>query len=287
MAMMQTAKGSGILIAFPVVLSLSAGCFWVTTKHEGQKLRQDVAGLEQRVQTKESDFESKITRLEEVLEEATKVLRRNSADLGADFETIKDQVRVIEGLITAAKKYTDDVRKEVAALQKSVDNDREVLAKRLASMEQRLADLEKRANTPPPKPKTPGEIYAEGKAAFDGRDYATARKAFKLMVVRYPGHDRADDSQYYRGEAYFREKNYDSAIREFQQVFDKFATSALADDALFRAGEAAQRLRRCTEARAYFGLLRQKYPDSSLAKKAKAKDREIKRNAKNKRKCLS
>ena len=54
-----------------------------------------------------------------------------------------------------------------------------------------------------------------------------------------------------------------------------------------RAGEVAESLKWCTDARAYFGLLRQKYPKSSLARKAKAKDRTLKKNARNKKKCQS
>lgn len=272
------------LFLLAIALALS-GCFWVTTKAEGKEIRKDIKVLNERVATKEDTLESKIAKLEEVLEEATKVLRRNSADLGANFEDLSKDVRNMQGLITAAKRYTDEVREEVAAMKKAAENDRQVLAKRLESIEQRLDGLEKKATED--SPETANELYDKGKAAFDSGDYATTHTMFKKLILRFPGHDRADDAQYFRGEAYFREKDYDGAIREFQKVYDKYETSPLADDALFRAGEAAELLRRCSEARAYFGLLRQKYPKSSLTKKAQAKDKTLKSAAKDKKKCTS
>jgi len=285
MAMTHMRRTYLLLLAGALWL-LPSGCFWFTTKHEGQKLRKEVDSLDQRIETKEGDLQSKIAELEKVLAEATKVLRRNSADLGADFETQKQELRRLDGMITDARTYADEVKAQVEAQEKAAQNDREVMDKRLASLEERLAALEEAAKAPP-TPKSADELYREGKAAFDAGDFSAAHTLFKQLVARYPGHDRADDGQYYRGEAYFKAKEYDSAIREFQKVVDKFSTSPLADDALYRAGEAAQNLKRCSEARAYFGLLRQKYSSSSLAKKAKDKDAQLKRDARDKKKCSS
>lgn len=277
-------KPSTALLTVLVAVA-GSGCFWTTTKHEGKMMRQDIDRLEKRVEIKEDNLKTKITKLEEVLEEATKVLKRNSADLGADFESLSADVRTMQGLVTEAQRYANEVRQEAAQLKDSITNDREVLAKRLESMEQRLAALEQQASQPTAEKAS--ELWDQGKAAFDSREYDKARTLFKKLVLRFPGHDRADDGQYYMGESYFLEQDHDGAIRELQKVFDKFDQSALADDALFRAGEAAQILRRCSEARAYFGLLRQKYPRSPLVKKSKDKDQELKRDAKNKKKCAS
>ncbi len=285
MAMTQIPQTCRLLL-MTLALSLSTGCFWFTTKHEGKQLRTDVKRLDKRVTSKETDLETKIKQLQSVLDEATRMLRRNSADLGADFETIKQQMRTVDGLIAAAKLATEDVGKQVQTLKQSMDNDREVMAKRLESMEQRLMTLETEAKKKP-RATSPGELYASAKTAFDSGEYDKARKLFKQMVIRFPGHSRADDSQYYRGEAFYKNKQYDDAIRELQKVFDKYRKSSFADDALYRAGEAAQKLKRCSEARAYFGLLRQSFPSSSLLKKAKAKDKELRKNSKKKRKCTS
>ena len=139
----------------------------------------------------------------------------------------------------------------------------------------------------PSQIKSPAALYDEGMTAFRANDYAKARELFRKLVIKYPGHERADDAQYKRGEAYYVQADYKSAVQEYQAVFDKFKTSPLADDALFRAGQAAQKLKWCTDARAYFGLLRQRYPKSSMVKKAKKRDAILKKNAKNRKYCQS
>ena len=65
-------------------LTLSAGCFWATTKSEGEVLREDVASINERLSAKERSLEEQITQLQKVLEDSAKLLKLNSADLGAD-----------------------------------------------------------------------------------------------------------------------------------------------------------------------------------------------------------
>ena len=69
----------------------ATGCFWVTTKSEGKALRHDIDGLDNRVAAKETEIGGKVTELQSTLDEAAKVLKRNSADLGADVERIDDE----------------------------------------------------------------------------------------------------------------------------------------------------------------------------------------------------
>lgn len=270
--------------ALAVVLAAQlGGCFWTTTKSEGKALRKDVDALGSRVDTKEKDLTAQLEKLQAILDEATKVLKRNSADIGADVQSMQDELRTTRGLITAAKTYTDEVKAGVDRLTARVD-----------TIEARLAVLEKGGvattgggGTPTTNGANPDDLWATGRAAFEASKWDEAREAFKKLVVQFPNHDRADDAQYFRAEAYFTQKNFDDAIREYQKVYDKYPASALADDALFRAGESAEQLKNCTEARAYFGLLKQKYSSSNLVKKSDEKDKALKAAAKNKSKCTS
>jgi tol-pal system protein YbgF len=261
-------------LAAVLCASLAPGCFWATTKSEGKALRKDVDSLDARVAKKEGDLDGKVEQLKAVLDEATKLLKRNSAGLGADVQAMQDEQRVLRGLVTAAKTYADEIK---SAVDSHTD--------RLTLLEQRIAALEGKAATPPPA--SADELWNQGRTAFEAGRHEEAREVFQRLAVQFPQHERADDAQYFRGESHYGQKDYEAAIREYQKVFDKYADSALADDALFRAGEAAQLLKNCTEARAYFGLLRQKYPKSTLVKKAGDKDKDIKADAKNKAKCAS
>lgn len=264
-------------------LSLCAalgGCFWVTTKSEGEGLRKDVNALQARVDTKEKDLSGEVDQLKQTLDEAAKVLKRNSADIGADVQSLQDDMRNVRGLVTASKTYTDEIKANVDKLNAQ-----------LAALDARVAALEKIAGGGGGGGGTLGanadDLWATGKAAFEAQRWDEARDNFKKLVVGFPDHPRASQAQYFRAEAYFQQKQYDSAIGEYQKVVDKYATSDLADDALFREGESAEALKNCTEARAYFGLLGQKFPKSNLVKKAEEKDKQLKKDAKNKAKCSS
>ena len=263
----------------------SAGCFWVTTKSEGKKLRTEVDDLGTRLSKKEENLDDKIKRLQDVLDEATKLLTRNSADLGAEMESLRSSYREMTGLVTEANRYANEVRQEIAALKEFHEAQSEQLEERLAQIEKRLAAVEKAASDPTPE--SAADLFAVGTAAYDNGEFPKARDMFQKLVTKYPGHTKAASAQYYRGESYYAEKDFDAAIGEYQIVFDKYDDSSLADDAMYRAGEAAVELKRCAEARAYFGLLRKKFPKSPLAKKALDQDTIIKKNLDKKAKCSS
>ncbi len=271
--MVNINKLGGIAI---VILALqSSACFWVTTKHEGKTLRSDVNRIDKVVQNQEAALGTSVGKLKQTLDEASKLLARNSADLGAQFDELEQESSRLTGLVMEAKRYTDEVYSQSQRLEK-----------RMEVLEARLAELEGRTVAPSPS-QSPAALYKEGMTAFKANDYSKARELFRKLVIKYPGHERADDAQYKRGEAYFVQADFKSAVQEYQAVFDKFKTSSLADDALFRAGEAAEKLKWCTDARAYFGLLRQRYPKSSMVKKAKKHDASLKKNAKNSKFCQS
>lgn len=265
---------------FPLLLLGLSGCFWATTKSEGKALRKDVDDLEVRVAKKEEDVAGRLVELKRVLDEATKILKRNSADIGADVEALRNDIRVSTGLVSTAKNMLDEMKAEQEKIKAATDE-------RLLALEARLAVLETGKTPGGAAAGNPDELWSQATAFFGNKKWNEARDAFKKLSLNFPNHDRADDAQYFRGETYFQEASYDAAIGEYQKVWEKFEQSALADDALFRAGEAAEKLKNCTEARAYFGALKQKYPQSTLLKKAETKDKELKAAAKNKSKCTS
>jgi TolA-binding protein len=259
---------------FAAALAVS-GCFWTTTKSEGQAMRRDIDTLQSKISDKEKVLDGQIGELKQVLDDATKILKRNSADLGADVDKLRDDIRVATGLVTA-------VGNEMATLREQVAKDSE----RIAAMDARLGALEAKAPNPA-NPGTPDEIWTLGKTAFEAQRWVEAHDLFKKLVVSFPTHVRAPDAQYFRAEALLKKGDVDGAIGEYQKLVDKYGDSQLADDALYRAGEAAYSLKNCTEARAYYGLLKQKYAKSTLIKQAEAKDKEIKGALKNKAKCTS
>lgn len=253
------------------VILASTGCFWATTKHEGKKMREDIDRIDAQLK---SSVQDKVVELQKVLDEATKLLTRNSADIGAEVDELEREGSELRGLVMEAKRLTDGV---VASVKEQ--------SERIDALEKRLGELETRVNSEPPK--SPDQMFAEAKVVFDSKNYARAADMFKEIVVRYSTSDIAPEAQYYRGEAAFRSEDFKSAIGEFQKVFDKYPDSRRADEALFRAGESAEGLKWCTDARAYYGVLVQRYPKSSLVARAKKKITDIAKIARDKKKCAS
>lgn len=276
---MALSGARGPRLAAVLAAASLGGCFWVTTKSEGEALRRDLRGLDERLAAKEGELATQITELQRVLDEATKLLKRNSADLGLEVEGLRAELRTSNGVAAALQLALDEVKAQNAKLEA-----------RLAALEPRLATLEAKGGTPAVPttgPATADSLWNTGKVAFEAGRFDEARTAFGQLVRDFPNSDRADDALYFRGIAFFRDGKHDDAIREYQRVFEKFATSTLADDALFRAGEAATALKNCSEARAYYGLLQQKYPSSNLVKEAKANEKSLAADLKNKAKCTS
>ena len=274
---MRFVRGGLFRISFAALLAAAPGCFWVTTKSEGDTLRSNIKDLDTRVATKEKQFDGKVEELQKVLDDATRLLKRNSADLGADVDQLRNDVRIANGLVSA-------INNQMAELKAALEAQKKDSETRLAALEARLGSVE---SGKPTASTSAEDLWKLGSAAFDAQRYNDALDLFKRLLATYPTHDRADDAQYFRGQSYTNLKDWDSAIREYQRLFEKYPDSALADDGLYFAALAAETLKNCSEARTYLGLVKQKFPKSNVAKISEDADKRIKGGLKNKAKCSS
>lgn len=258
-----------------LLLASLSGCFWATTKSEGQAMRKDITSLQGRIDSKEKELNTQITQLQSVLDEATKVLKRNSADLGADVDSLRSDIRQANGLVTA-------VNNSINELKLAYDKYRKENDARLDGLEQRLAQLE---SGKPSANSGPDDLWKLGTQAFEAARWNDAIDIYKRLVAGFPTHARADDAQYFRAQAYGKMSDWDKAIGAYQQLVEKYPDSDLADDGLYFASLAAQTLKNCTEARTYLNILKTKYPKSNVAKQGTDLDAVIKKDLKNKTKC--
>jgi TolA-binding protein len=253
------------------------GCFWVTTKSEGDTLRKDITLVKSRLDAKEKTLDGQINELQKVLENATGLLKRNSADLGTEVESLRSELRAANGLVTTINNSINELKAAYDAYRKSTDA-------RLDGIEQRIVQIESgKANAS----SSPEELWKLGTAAFEAARYNEAVEVLKRLSQTYPTHERADDAVYFRGQSYTNLKDWDHAIGVYQQLYDKYPDSALADDGLYFAAVAAQQLKNCTEARTYVGIIKQKYAKSNVTKQADDLEKTLKKDAKNKAKCTS
>ena len=236
-----------------------------------------MTSLQSNLGTKQQELDTQIAQLKQVLDEATKVLKRNSADLGADVDGLRADIRTANGLVTAINNSISELKTGFEKYRK--DNDT-----RLDQLEQRVAQIE---SGKPTASSSPDDLWKLGSQAFDAGRYNDALDIFKRLVQTYPTHARAAGAQYFRGQSYTNLKDWDKAIGAYQTLVEKYPDSDLADDGLYFAALAAQQLKNCTEARTYLGLIKQKYPKSNVLKQADDLDKALKKDLKNKAKCSS
>lgn len=263
---------------------LSSGCFWATTKHEGEVMQGQIAALDKRVATQEETLSGRVKQLDDSIDQATKMLARNGADIGTKVDGFSDELARFAGRLEMLQRTIDAARSELA----QVKQDQTSLSGRLESIEKQLGIVPGQ----PGEPSTP--VTVDKTALFDGAlqklqngKFADARREFRLFVQAFGQDEKADDAAFYVGETFFREKDYEKAIAEYQRVIDTWPKGDMADDAFQQAGLAALEGKLCLEAGAYLGELIRRFPSSPLIKTARAKFDFVKKNAKNPKVCKS
>lgn len=260
-----------------IALTLLSGCFWATTKSEGEALRKDVNKLQDQMASKQKTLDDQIAQLQRVLDESSKLLKRNSADLGADVDALRTEVRNANGLVAQMTNTANDMKTAFDAYRKANDT-------RLDQIEQRLGQIE---SGKPSANSSPDDLWKLGSQAFEAQRYNDSADIFRRLYSSFPTHERADDAVYFRGQSHTNMKDWEKAINDYRVLLDKYPDSSLTDDGLYFAALAAQSLKQCTEARTYLGLLKTKYPKSNVAKAGADLDAALKKVQKDKSKCSS
>lgn len=264
-------------LALALSVSLLGGCFWATTKSEGESLRKDVTKLQDQMSAKQKLLDDQIAQLQKVLDESSKLLKRNSADLGADVDALRNEVRTANGLVTAMNNTSNELKVAFDAYRRSNDA-------RLDQIEQRLGQIE---SGKPSANSSPDDLWKLGSQAFEAARYNDAIEIFKRLAASFPTHERADDALYFRGQSHTNMKDWEKAIGVYQILLDKHPDGPLTDDGLYFAALAAQNLKQCTEARTYLSILKSKYGKSNVSKQGGELDATLKKVLKDKSKCSS
>ncbi len=267
-----------------VVLAAAPGCFWATTKHEGEVMQEQIKNLDTRLKSQEEALGGRVKQLDESIDKATKMLARNSADLGTRVDGFSDELAQFAGKMDTLQRTIDAARTEIAQIKA----DQQSLGQRMDNIEKQLGIVPGQPGGG--QPQLPAGV--DKATLFDGAykkfqagQYDDARREFRLYVQAFPQDDKADDAAFYVGESFFKQKDYEKAIAEYQKVIDTWPKGDMADDSFLQAGLAALEKGWCVDAGAYLGELVRRYPTSPLAKTAKTKLDYVKKNAKNKKVC--
>ncbi len=250
------------------------GACW-TSASTGDELTRRVNALEhgqaqQRDELRQeiSHAQTKVGELEDVLDRATKVVTRASADTGAQVESLQQQVMALEG--------------QLAELRNEVQRQQTQLAEQQSDMERQLKKLASHVgvDTTFDESQIPADAdahWAAAQEAFDQRQFPRARALYRAFVQRHADDARADDAQYRLGMTYLEEDRPATALGEFRRVISEHADGDAADDALLAMADAFYRLHACTDARTALEAMIRAHPRSPLLPDARRKLREVQR----------
>jgi len=279
---MMTMKRFGLRAsALMAALSVS-GCFAFVTKEEGRELKQQIddvktlsAKNELRAAELAKELDEQLKRLRSVVDEATKVVTRNSADVGLQVQKLQTDLAQLTGRIDDLQHAQDALTKQFQDYRAASDTKIEQLVNASATAKN------------PPMPETPDALYAEAEKRLAAQQWQEARRLFEGFVNRYPADQRAARAQYNVGEAYAAEKRYANAIGAYTKVVDNFPKSDVVPDAMYKNGLAFYTLKYCGDAKVYFQELLKRYPRTTWKKDASEELKKLTRDQKNKAVCTS
>jgi len=257
-----------IAALLPVPL-LCSSCFLWTTRNDGETMKQELAHLEDRIAQVEDEsaqrgqkLEEMIARartevvsLEETLTRATRILARNSADFGAEMESLKDRLGESDGAFAEIRHELEQMNGRVEDAGRRVNEFALAAGLDLPVDESRVP-----ANAP--------DHFKMIKESLEAERYGECRSFAKIFHDRYPKDERADDVQYMIAGSYIAQKRWAKALGALRRFTDLYPKSELTAEVLFEMATAFFQLGDCTDARVLVEAIASRHKGSPFAPKA-------------------
>lgn len=246
------------LIALALLVISATGCI--------SQMKTDIADSQQRLDSLEEDLEVKRRELEEALAEASRILRRNSADQGLQIEQIQERLAMMEGLIAEFRNQSSGASQ--AQAQRSLELQRRLSeVARAAGMDVALDAGE--------IPKSKSAHWEALTKSYRINKHSYTRALARAYVERYPKDDHADNAQYMIGSSYLRQGQAAAALGEFQKVLSTYRRGDALDETLYDMAQAFLEVRSCNDAGTALKALLKNHKSSPLFSKAKRELRKV------------
>jgi TolA-binding protein len=253
------------VLAFSLTLSaLAAPLAGCMSSGEGEKMQAEITDLRARlddIDKRDKEYKEQVVRLKKVLDEATGLLTRNSADVGAKAAKAEQDIAALQGRLEEMTHA-----QEVQARQLADENNR--LETRLAGLEQtqtRIVD-----KVAPVMPDDKDQLWTQAGARLSAGQRDEGRRFYRVFIQRFPADPRAPQAYLSIGMSFVQESKYPNAAAEFQKVLDTFPKAPEVPEAMWQLSRAFVELHFCTDARSLLGDLMKRYPKAARAADAKS-----------------
>ena len=244
-----------------------SGCW--TSQSEGEALRRDVDLLKRELSSDIEKANQERVKLQKVIEQATALLTRNNADVGAQVERVQAKMDKVIGEMEERQRKVDDLIQRFTDFQAKVDVKLEGLSSESAQ------------NKNPPVPDDKGELFQLASSKLSSGDHQEARRLLRHFISRYSNDPRMDKAQLMLGDSYYAEQKFAPAIVEYKKIIEQYKQSPSVPDALAKIGMSFYQLKFCSDAQLFFSQLTKRYkhhPQAATASKVLSLIRRYKNN---------
>jgi TolA-binding protein len=253
-----TRLGAGLALA--VALLAAPAC---TTSSEGEAMRKDIADLKTRldaIDRRDAQYKEQVVRLKKVLDEATALLTRNSADVGAKAAKNESDIAALTGRIEEMNHALEPQLRQAAT-------DRALVESRLTALEQTASKIADKVALTMPEDKE--QLWAQAGQRLSSGQRDEGRRFYKAFVQKFPQDPRAPQAYLIVGQSYAQESKHANAAAEFQKVLDSYSSSPEVPEAMWHLALTFAQLKYCTDARALLNDLIRRYPKSQRVNDAR------------------
>ena len=242
-----------------LVLALSLPAFGCMTSGEGDAMKRDLADLRARldaIDRRDADYKEQVVRLKKVLDEATGLLTRNSADVGARVAKQEADIAALVGRLEELQHNLDQQTQSDKSLEA-----------RLASLEQTQNKIVDRVA--PTLPDDKDQLWSQAAARLQSGQRDEGRRFYRSFIQRFPTDPRAPQAYLALGQSYVGEGKHANAAAEYQKVLDTYPQSPEVPEAMWQLSSSFLQLKFCADAKALLTDLAKRYPRSPRANDAR------------------
>ena len=255
--------GNRVLLTLAVALAAATTPLACVTSGEGEKMRAEIADLRNKLEEidrRDAQYKEQVARLRKVLDQATALLTRNSADVGAKAAKAETDIAALQGRI-------EEIAHAIEVRERGASEERNRLDQRLAALEQGQTKIIDKVAPNLPDDKEQLWQQAASRLASGQRD--DGRRFYRVFIQRFPQDPRAPQAYLAIGQSFVAENKHPNAAAEFQKILDNYPKAAEAPEAMWHLSMSFLQLRFCTDARSLLSDLVKRYPRSPRVAEAK------------------
>ena len=179
------------------------------------------------IDKRDKEYKEQVVRLRKVLDQATELLTRNSADVGAKAAKAEQDIAALQGRI-------EELAHAMEQRDRADRRRRQQPARDAAGRARADADQDRRqgrARRCPTTRSSCGRRRASGCAAGQRDD---GRRFYRVFIQRFPADPRAPQAYLAIGMSFVQESKFPNAAAEFQKVLDDLPAAPEVPEAMWQ-----------------------------------------------------